>query len=33
MATTESRPAMIDDAAAIAELEETVARQRAAHSR
>ena len=30
MATTESRPAMIDDAAAIAELEETVARQRAA---
>lgn len=30
MATTESRPATIDDAAAIAELEETVARQRAA---
>src|SRR5436305_422767 len=30
MATTESRPAMIDDAAALAELEEAVARQRAA---
>src|SRR5436190_18539437 len=30
MATTESRPATIDDTAAIAELEETVARQRAA---
>src|SRR6476659_2591975 len=30
MATTESRPAAIDDTGAIAELEETVARQRAA---
>ncbi len=30
MATTESRPATLDDTAAIAELEETVARQRAA---
>src|SRR5439155_12773925 len=30
MATTESHPATLDDTAAIAELEETVARQRAA---